>query len=796
MANGTKDRREQLIRSTVLNGIDFVEIASPDQTLLKVHFLNTVALQGNITGATITGGETIPAVSVAKINDATDWSTDVDGLPVLTLHAAVAGDFSNYTLTLTGTKLDPFFARSTFSFKAQCPSTLDCETPAAPCPPPEGAPPPIDYLAKDFLSFRKALLDFSALRYPDWVERSEADFGVMFVEALSSLGDDLSYTQDRVHTEASLDTATQRRSIVRHARLVDYEPRPATSARVLLQFDVKNGPIPPGLLVSASGPDGQVMEFETGSGLNDQSSFPVNAKWNSGILPYIWDDSQSCLEAGSTELWVLGNGFGFTQGQQLLINTVASTPADPPIREIISIGQAVEEFDALFPGPPQPPTAVTHLFLQQPTQYGHDLTLQDDGTPRTTLAGNLVPATQGRRFTESFAIEQAPPSSPLTPLAIDRLRQNSTTESPAFQYLYTIHQAPLAWLGQDDPTAPPLPEILLSGQPPAGSAVEWTWNRRLLDAQQFDNAFTVDPATYRIIANNSDGSFSSEYVDDTGSTIRFGDGEFGQVPEPQTIFTVTYRAGGGVIGNVASDSITKFDPSAGDLISAVTNPFPAQGGADQEPNQTVKRLAPQAFRAVQFRAVRIEDYEAAARRLAFVLRAGTAFRWTGSWLTVFTTADPQGSEQTSFANLIALTQLLNAYRMAGYESYVLTPRYVGLDLKIVVCAKSDAFRGDVQAAILQTVSSRKAADGSTGFFFTDRFTFGTPLEPSALEAAIQNTYGVGGVVSIQFRRRGYTRGFVDMTSPVTVGRNEILRVDNDPSRPERGSVDVSVQGGK
>jgi hypothetical protein len=795
MANGIKDRREQLIRSTVLNGIDFVEIASPDQTLLKVHFLNTVPLQGNITGATITGGETVASVPVAKINDGTDWST-VGGLPVLSLHAAMAGDFSNYTLTLAGTLLDPFFADATFSFKAQCPSTLDCETPPAACPPPDGTPPPIDYLAKDFLSFRKALLDFSALRYPDWVERSEADFGVMFAEALSSLADDLSYTQDRVHAEASLDTATQRRSIVRHARLVDYEPRPATAARVLLRFDVQSGPIPAGLLVSALGPDGQVIDFETGAGLNDTSSFPVAAKWNSGILPYFWDSSQSCLEAGSTELWVAGNQFGFTPGQQLLIDTAAATPADPPIREIITIGQAIEEFDALFPGPPSPPTPVTHLFLRQPTQFGHDLTLQDDGAPRTTLAGNLVPATQGRRFAESFAIDQAPPSSPLTPLAVARLRQNSTTESPGYQSLYTLRQTPLAWLGQDDPTSPPLPEIRVSGQPVAGAAVEWTWNRRLLDAQQSDNTFTVDPAAYRAIATNSDSSIYSEYIDDNGSTLRFGDGVFGQAPEPQTIFTVTYRAGGGVVGNVASDSITRFDPSAGDLVTAVTNPFPAQGGADEEPDQTVRRLAPQAFRAVQFRAVRREDYEAAARRLPFVLRAGTAFRWTGSWLTVFTTADPQGSEQAAFADLIHLTQLLNAYRMAGYESYVLSPRYVGLDLQIQVCARPDAFQGDVQAAILEVLSNRKAPDGTTGFFFTDRFTFGTALEPSALEAAIQSAFGVAGVISIQFRRRGYTNGFVEMTGPVTAGRNEILRVDNDPSRPERGSLNIAVRGGK
>ena len=121
--------------------------------------------------------------------------------------------------------LDPFFDHVTFSFKADCPSTLDCETPEPQCPPAPAHTPPIDYLAKDFLSFRKALSDFSALRYPAWQERSEADFGVMFMEALASLADDLSYQQDRIAAEAWLETATERRSLVRLARLVDYEPR-------------------------------------------------------------------------------------------------------------------------------------------------------------------------------------------------------------------------------------------------------------------------------------------------------------------------------------------------------------------------------------------------------------------------------------------------------------------------------------------------------------------------------------------------------------------------------------------
>jgi hypothetical protein len=247
---------------------------------------------------------------------------------------------------------------------------------------------------------------------------------------------------------------------------------------------------------------------------------------------------------------------------------------------------------------------------------------------------------------------------------------------------------------------------------------------------------------------------------------------------------------------MAADTITRFDPSVAPQVASVTNPFAAAGGADQESNDSVRRLAPQAFRAVQYRAVRPEDYVAAAETLPWVERAGTVFRWTGSWLSVFTTADPVGSEQISTVEELGLIRLLNRRRMAGYESYAPAPHYVALDLQIHVCARPDAFRGDVKQAVLTALSSVANSDGTTGFFYPDNFTFGTPLEKSALEAAIQKSYGVAGVHDIQYRRRGVILDFIEMPDEVTVATNDILRVDNDPSRPERGSLRVYVDGGK
>lgn len=795
-----KDRLSKLLDpgNTTLNGIDFVEIAGSAQTTLRVHFLNAVALEGTLTATpAITGGEAIPTVIVDPIIPS-DWSLDAENRPLLTLYVPAPGDFSFYTITVASPALDPYYSQVQFTFKALCPSSLDCAPPAAPCPPLAGTPPPITYLAKDFLSFRKALSDFSALQYPAWQERSEADFGVMFMEALCALADDLSYTQDRVAAEASIDTATQRRSLVRLAHLVDYDPQPAIAASVLLQFDVTGGPIPSGLLVSASGPSGTAIEFETGTGLIDPatlllstSTYAVSPNWNRclngspNILPYWWDDSRRCLEKGQTEMWVVGHGFGFYAGQQLLIDTAALNPLDPPIREIVVLQSVAEQSDPLFQ------TDVTQIVFESPAAFNHDLT-------RTLLAGNLVPATQGRRYVESFAIDQVPAGTQM-PLAIQRTGPNASQ-----QYLYTLASSPLVWLMQNDPQPAPFPEIILVQQPQqqALPPVNWMWRSTLMEAQEFEESYTIDPMNFTRIAKNSDGTVSYDYLNDDGATIRFGDDVFGGIPQTGSTFAVTYRVGGGSAGNVAADTITNVVPiaagaaSASGLVTAVTNPFAATGGQDEETNLQIAKRAPQAFRAVQYRAVTPADYEAAAGTLPWVLRAGTEFRWTGSWLTVFTTADPGATDTITVDEQVQLIDLLNRYRMAGYESYVPAPDYVSIDLIVTVCACSSAFQGDVEAAVLLALSDALNPDGTIGFFYFDNFTFGSALERSALEAAIQKAFGVAGVLSVQYRERGVTPTFKDLPDTLDFGPNQILRVNNDPSYPEQGTLQVLVEGGK
>ena len=795
----SKDRRSALILSTTLNGIDFVEIAADDQKSLRVHFLNAVDIAGTFEDdhLTITGGDSIPSVKPLPINNATDWSFDGDGHRILTLRVPAPGDFSVYTLAIDSPKLDrPFFSQARFSFKARCDTPLDCRAPDPLCPGPVGDPPPIDYTAKDFLSFKKALSDFSALRYPEWVERSEADFGVMMMEAFSAIGDDLSYIQDRVAAEAALETATQRRSLVRMARLVDYEPAPAISARVMLQLEMANAAmVPAGSLVSAAGPDTTSIFFEIGEGLEDATKYQTDSQWNE-LTPYFFDDSVRCLKVGATGMWIEGHGFGLQPNQLLLIETQAATTADPSVRQIVQLAAtfpAVEDVDDVFG------TQITKL-----TWRAEDALTEDRDLTRTALKGNLVPATQGRRVTESFGIETPPALYGQMPLAVYRTGPNAT---PMYSYslLRSAPRSPLAgtpsgdiglaWLASRTPGARPRPEIQIEEQRIGDAPLTWKWQRWLLDADAFDPAFTIDPVHYTRLGTNSDGTTQMDYHGDQGDTVRFGDGVFGDIPADDAVFVVTYRVGGGLAGNVAPDTVWRME-SPTVPAKSVHNPFAATGGLDAETALNIRRQAPEEFRALQYRAVLRQDYETIAQRLPWVQRAGTVFRWTGSWTTVFTTPDPKDVTKVADGARVELIELLNRSRLAGYESYVPSPRYASLDLEVKVCARADSFRGDVQASVLLALSMLELPDGTKEFFHPDNFTFGQPLDRSRLEAAIQSAHGVGGVISIRYRRRGFTNGYVTLPMIVPVARDEIILVENNPSRPENGSLVIIVEGGK
>ncbi|RZH67290.1 putative baseplate assembly protein [Natrinema altunense] len=100
-------------------------------------------------------------------------------------------------------------------------------------------------------------------------------------------------------------------------------------------------------------------------------------------------------------------------------------------------------------------------------------------------------------------------------------------------------------------------------------------------------------------------------VDRIDGTVSFGDGNRGRIPPAgQGNITVTYTTGGGRDGNVAADTITDLQSSIS-LAEDVSNPKPADGGADAESRDALVERTTNQLKH-RDRAVTPTDYERVA----------------------------------------------------------------------------------------------------------------------------------------------------------------------------------------
>jgi predicted phage baseplate assembly protein len=324
-----------------------------------------------------------------------------------------------------------------------------------------------------------------------------------------------------------------------------------------------------------------------------------------------------------------------------------------------------------------------------------------------------------------------------------------------------------------------------------GSGLTWVAEPDLLGSDPFSTAFVAEP--------DHDGR----------ALLRFGDGEYGRRPSfptdpadaEQFRLHAIFRVGVGRSGNIGRDALAHVlqaeQPVAGAaVIVGVRNPLAAWGGVDPEPIERVKAIAPAAFRAETYRAVTEADYEAAAELLPSVARARAEFRWTGSWYTVFVTVDPNGTDELADDLGAEVRRQLDRYRLAGHDLEIRPPIYVALEIEIEVCVAPGHFRADVRSALASALSARRLADGTTGFFHPDRFTFGQPLHLSRLYAAIEAVEGVDSAEVVVFQRYGEEPAGELAVGRVEVGQFEILRLANDPSFPEHGVLTMRLRGGK
>lgn len=840
----------------LVTGIDFVRVLDPhDQTRLQVFFLvdaDTLDVAPfDLLATPPPGFARIEAVeddsTVAVTALAWDRVPDAQGAlrTVLVVDTEEPGGFQRYRLVLTDerdpSRIDPYFNATVFSFKQGCPSDFDC-APRQDCAEEPVVDWPVDYLARDFESLRNALLDFSAQRYPNWSERIPADVGGMLMDLMAALGDEFAYMQDRNAREAYLETLSQRRSLDAFAGLVDYQLDPGLSAATWLALTVQAGgvTVPAGARVWAA-PEGEApVAFETGRGLRgyrdipaaglEQDSWWLHANWND-LSAHLPDPAVPCLPAGARELWVVGEPLvaatlpgtpdpeavpRFWIGRTLLVETRPAQRDAPLRRQLVVIDEpATVVRDPLCTDALGNPLNVTRLHWRAEDALPFELDL---GV--THVSANLVPASAGLTVLDHVAIDSPPATHPDIPVTVERAGPLDTvTGNRALLHRRSLplsDSSGLGWLFASDPPplgALPVPEMLVEQVQPDGGPADqfaagdlWRFQREILRADELDRVFTLEPGSWReIIAFDRAGEriVQRDYAADEGVTLRFGDGTFGRRPADDSVFRLTYRTGPGRRANLPAEAIVHLAPPNGAAtgadappltgIGAVRNPLPVSAGREPEDVERARRIMPEAFRALVWRAVLDEDFEEIAERLAWVQQAGAVSRWTGSWLTTFVTPDPLGSLSLSAERRAELEGLVDCVRQAGREAHVSAPVFVDIDLDIAICIEPGAYFGQVQQRVVRALTGPSGFGEAVWFFHPDNFSFGDPLWRAELEAAVAIVPGVLAVESIAVRRRGETLYAPFAATRIEIGADRILRLRNDPRFPDQGSLRVLLR---
>ncbi len=793
----------------------------------------------------LSGGHRLPAgpahgmVQVKTI--AQDASTTV-----LNLTVEPVGDYSTYTLRLNDTAFptgsvifDPLFNEIDFKFRPGC-FNINCAPDWPPGTKPE-AEPVIDYLAKDYDSFRHTMIAAMMQRVPNWEPSSEADLDQVLLELFSAAADELSDYQDRVMNEAYLSSARKRVSLARHARLMDYHIHQGNQASTPLALEV--------WLERASAPQAGATiryslanNFTVWAGAENQEApriFFIARKGDrvhqlvNRMSIYTWDDSIPSLTAGDTsadlKLLLLDANNAATPAtdkasavtvqklirsgvvKQLLIQehlnpaTGTINGFNPHKRQLLNLLSGDDGAEAMFdpttapagydPVTDTPAGSNTQWFVRVRWQerdklkHSYCFTVNCPDTGRvenvSLFHGNLVEVSHGRRFLTIFKEPDAQLNGSQE-FHYDRLEK--------WGAICALPEHPLSYRNTEPGgEEPPRSTLSVAVSQPGGGADLWDEVSNLVHSDDSDE--------------NGD-HFLVETDEEGFSFIRFGNGKNGKELPKNAVVVCSYQVGEGLEGNIGLDKLTGFDatadnflkvdaaemPSDTSKILSCWNPFDVTNGRAPEPAAEIIRRVPEAYRVRQLRAVTLDDYVKRAEELPEVSRAAAAYAWTGSWRTVRITIDPAGTTVVEPAVRAQIARHLNAVRLIGEDLEIRSPQFVPLEITLSLCAKPEYWREDLEAVLDQEFSDGWTPDGRRGFFHPDLWTFGQTLKASQILGRALSVEGVEHVISLTMKR--WNVPSPSPLSEITVRYNEIIQVFDDPDHMEKGFIDIDVQGGR
>ena len=876
------EQRRHKVRQKKLNGIDYVEVYDDIEILQKndpfllVYFLNKFSdSQVNIQkeNVIIEGGRRITDIKVIDLIACKAEDSEQDDCIKVLLNKI--GDFSPYQVCLVEVDdkkspkvhkekrpfkrykplngLDPRYACQEFHFRSGCPKDLDCK-PENACPPKWWTQPELNYLAKDYASFRQLILDRLSLVMPDWKEHHVPDLGMTLVELLAYVGDYLSYKQDAVATEAYLGTARQRISVRRHTRLVDYDMHEGNNARTWVWVNVSGNPdpldpegfffvtrfderIPEGAILSVDKlppPESGLYEvFEPLLGTNENDKNITFYESHNEISFYTWGDKQCCLPRGATKATLRDEwadevdvrsqeqrAENNQQSHKILINKAPSErkrglnlkigdvlifeekispttgkeeDADPSHVHAVRLTGVEKEVDRLNDQP------VLEIEWRPEDALPVPLCISAIGDPPdckyrediSVAHGNVILVDHGRSVKKE---ELGSVSSTQEEQVCLREGCPSDLITHPKKFRPILKQGPITFRQPIDIDGPA--STALAQNPRQAQPVIYL-NSQLHSSHSFERWI---PKLHLLDSHWDDPHFVAEMDQEGRVHLRFGDGDLGRQPQVGEVFTANYRIGNGPAGNVGAGAIAHLVLKS--KMSGVRmephNPFPAQGGYPPEPIEEVKLFAPHAYHKKLQRAITDEDYSALVMNQfdTEVQRAAATLRWTGSCYEVLIAIDPKDQILDLDDLIQRVENYLEKYRRVGHDLVVREARYVPLDIEMTVCVRPGYLRGHVKAALLDLFSNRRNPDGGLGFFHPDRLSFGEAIKVSKLVAVARALPGIENVMISKLQRWGeLANGEID-AGILPIQSYKVPRLDNDPDFPENGRLVLVMRGGR
>jgi hypothetical protein len=205
-------------------------------------------------------------------------------------------------------------------------------------------------------------------------------------------------------------------------------------------------------------------------------------------------------------------------------------------------------------------------------------------------------------------------------------------------------------------------------------------------------------------------------LEHTQGLLQFGDGRQGRIPAPgAAVVARRYQTGGGLAGNVATGAISQLQAAIGG-VAAVTNPVPAEGGADAETPAALRSRGPATLRH-RGRGLSARDLETLAREaspavaVARVLPArSTDGRHHPGHVTVViipSGADPR--PWPSFGLREAVREYLEARAGATtaalHRIEVTGPQYLPVDVEATLVTADPNQAGAVEEAAIAAVGT-------------------------------------------------------------------------------------------